>query len=561
MRNRSNEQHPVGYAKKILNWQSAVLGIIVVIMFILIGIKTAVDYYTPIRQLLYSVLKDSLEWPLINSTTYYVVFLAIWAIPTIILTSILYSIICPKIVIRDKNYVLALFKDRSSRSPSPTREELKVNIFGGKRAPKELDKELSILIDDNVKPIKAFLDNKSNQGNTLCINSKWGTGKTTSLLIAINETKNLNYRYIYESTFKYNGNANEFINDLLMALNSTMTELGIKSKKATTSLIKNLDSDYRKTIINAIKHDFQVESLSADLILELNEQYDKLTEGHGVKTIFLIVDDLDRTQGEDVVRILSLLSILRNIKFVKLIIPADLRIIQKVLDEYKVVDSPQFIEKYLPVQNSIVVKSGFEMTKNILSSKIQTQNKEMRSQDAAKPTLAAIYIGMLANEMQSQTRNFAKIRYNWLDSGTYQEKPERPNEQLNQLLLAPITLYNVANAQSNDKYDWDSKFNNITKFQNIIYALRKAPSGTNMPIGINTLFCTDDYDIIEYWIFRYMEMRWDIFGFTIRAALDVLESVRYSNLPQDRADQFIYIFNQLFPEQQLWRDNRSKNKA
>lgn len=49
-----------------------------------------------------------------------------------------------------------------------------------------------------------------------------------------------------------------------------------------------------------------------------------------------------------------------------------------------------------------------------------------------------------------------------------------------------------------------------------------------------------------------MEKWWDIFGFTIRDALDIWESIRQKEeLPKDRAEQFVYIFNQLFPDRQI----------
>ena len=73
-----------------------------------------------------------------------------------------------------------------------------------------------------------------------------------------------------------------------------------------------------------------------------------------------------------------------------------------------------------------------------------------------------------------------------------------------------------------------------------------------MPIRISEAFSDEEYsDIIDPWIFNFMEQRWDIFGFTIRDAIDVLESIEYDNLPKNPAEQFVHVFNQLFPDDQM----------
>ena len=64
-----------------------------------------------------------------------------------------------------------------------------------------------VLIQDNIRPIKNFLQNNNNSGNILTIDAPWGTGKTTTILLAIEseqkDNSTIRHRYIYESAFKY----------------------------------------------------------------------------------------------------------------------------------------------------------------------------------------------------------------------------------------------------------------------------------------------------------------------------------------------------------------------
>ena len=297
---------------------------------------------------------------------------------------------------------------------------------------------------------------------------------------------------------------------------------------------------------------------SSELIYKLNRQYENLkTE----ELIYIIIDDIDRLQGKEIIDILAVLSILKNLVFVRVIIPADLDVVCKALDTYRVVESQRFIEKYLPSQMSIKLSSNYDMVEKILLDKIDHTGGtwEKASPNEARPALAAIFIGILAKRLEDETRNYKSenksVRYAWLSNAPNPQRlPDNINEPLFQLLQTPLIIR--AKESFRDKYVWNTNYNNITRFKDVIYAIKKrlGERGRSATyISINEHFSDEEYsDVIDSWIFDYMEKRWDIFGFTIRDALDMWESIRQKEeLPKDRAEQFVYIFNQLFPDRQI----------
>lgn len=105
--------------------------------------------------------------------------------------------IAPKRIIRNKMYVLKLFQDRAENGPAPTKKILAERIFG-EIGDADNRKELVIvseMVAKNVDPILNFL-RCDNMNRILCVDGRWGSGKTTSLLIAINECNITRNRYI-----------------------------------------------------------------------------------------------------------------------------------------------------------------------------------------------------------------------------------------------------------------------------------------------------------------------------------------------------------------------------
>lgn len=489
-----------------------------------------------------------LDWPPLSKCTYE------WCCGTMILAVIIvvnYLLIrlsMRNAVVRDKKYIMGLFENDYYGAPVPKRSILVKNICG--RVSDEETKEfISKQIDQNINRIKNFLNGDSD-GNILGINSSWGSGKTTSVLIAINETESKRNRYIYESTFKYSNNIGEYISDILMNLKVTMREIGIlkfPSYCRIDDLAKNLDSSIAKTLANTVKTVFSPISLSTDIICELNKKY---SESGCKKTIFIIIDDLDRLAGEDLIPVLSLLSGLRKLKFVKVIIPADYDTLVEILKNSNVAEPKRFIEKYLPSQRMISLNSDYDLVTGVILKKLfYAQKGWVKNVDGAAPALAAIFLRLLANRLKSETKDMNNIRFSWLPTKTSHNVPGNMNEVTTQILRAPIVLEKSCD-NFWERYSWRTNYNNISRFQDILVAMDKKIGASN--VRLLSCFDREDYiEVVDSWIFDYMETRWGIFGFTIRDLLDILNSIEYDNLPKEVTEQFAHTFNQLFPENEI----------
>lgn len=525
-------------------------------VFLVVIFNFANALFDAIYSLISNTFPQILDCSIINKATYSWIILVTWVLFSILLGKHIYSFLNPETIQRDKSFILELFKNRGYGSPISTRVRLIEKIYGKSEIDEKVKQSLDELIDKNINPIKEFLE-ESGDKHVLCINGKWGSGKTTSLLIAINETEK-NNKYIYESAFKYSGSENEFTKDLLSALNDTTLKMRMKNRDIINSLIKNLDSSPQKTVGNFIKNYKEINLPSSELIYKLNCQYENL---NNKELIYIVIDDIDRLQGKEIIDILAVLSILKNLIFVRVIILADLDVVCRALDAYKVVEPQRFIEKYLPSQMSIKLGSNYDMVEKILLDKISHTGGAWKeaSPNEVRPALAAIFIGMLAKRLEDETRNYKSenksVRYAWLSNAPNPQKlPDNINEPLSQILQIPMVIRTKESFK--DRYAWNTTYNNITRFRDVIYAVKKRLGGRGRSttyIPINELFSDEEYsDIIDSWIFDYMKKRWDIFGFTIRDALDIWESVRQKEgLPKDCAEQFVYIFNQLFPDRQM----------
>ncbi|MCR4753177.1 MAG: KAP family NTPase [Candidatus Saccharibacteria bacterium] len=509
--------------------------------------------FNAVRNIFVAICPKFLNAPAVTKGNFYLATCVITITVSAYLSARIKKRIFPDIIIRDKKYILALFKGRGSKSPQPTRAKLIDFIYGKGPINQKTRNTISTLINEGITPISQYIDHSSADNNILCINSKWGSGKTTALLIAINESAKASNRYIYESAFKYSGNIGEFINDILKTINDVMIESCIKKSENLSSLIENFDGDPKVNVLNYILNlsNNSNDLLSSDIILKINHHYEHSTSE---TIIFVIIDDLDRLQGEDVVRVLSLLSIIRNLSFVRLIVPADLEVVGKSLHAYGVVDAHRFIEKYLPIGPSIELKSGYKYAeKIILDMLVRAQKGWKKNPDGAYPAFAAILIGMLAKKMRELTINRDNFRYKWLCSDPHQKtaKLTSPSEELTQLLRSPIALSSYAN-RTKSIYGWDEKFANSKKYQHIISALTKKTASDKASINIQDAFTNDDYaNVVEPWVFDFVEANWELLGFAIRDVLDELSSVNYSQLPKNPAKQFVYVFNQLFPDEKL----------
>lgn len=447
-------------------------------------------------------------------------------------------------IVRNRRYILKLFSERGECSPVPTRTKLMDSIYGRtstKQDKKEFE-EISKMIDGNIDPIKTFLS--INNSRVACLNGEWGSGKTTSLLIAIDETENDN-RYIYEAAFKYKNNISEFVNDLLKTLEEVLGEMGVKIDKSINALIDNYDKDFKKMISNYLRMRRNLNILSSEAVLRLNDNYKK--SGCSNK-IFIIIDDLDRLQANDMVEVLSLCSLLRNLSFVRLILPVDLGIVYKVLEDAKVPDSSKYVEKYIPYVSSIRISSGYDMVEKILDNKIRHEQKKENWQIDVRPTIVAIFIGLLTNEMQVHSKKINEYTHVWLNSRGVPATVKTNDEKLLRLLHAPELM---AKRFDNHNYDWGNTYGDIRLFQRVITRMRRRSENNSLMVAIRNQFQIEDYNMIESWCLPYMKNSWELLGLTIRDVLNMLPSLKLKDLPLNPALQFAFVFNQIFPNDEI----------
>ena len=448
-------------------------------------------------------------------------------------------------IVRNRRYILKLFSERGECRSRRTRTQLKNSIYGrtSTKQDKEEFAEISKMIDGNINPIKTFLS--TNNSRVACLNGEWGSGKTTSLLIAINETKNDN-RYIYEAAFKYKNNISEFVNDLLKTLEEVLGEMGIKIDKSINALIDNYDKDFKKMISNYLKMRRNLNILSSEAVLRLNDNYKK--SGCGNKIFIIIIDDLDRLQANDMVEVLSLCSLLRNLSFVRLILPVDLGIVYRVLEDAKVPDSSKYVEKYIPYASSIRISSGYDMVEKILENKIRHEQKKENWQMDVRPAIVAIFIGLLTNEMQVYSKKIDEYMHAWLNSRGVPVTVKTNDEKLLRLLHAPELM---AKRFDNYNYDWGNTRGDIRLFQRIITRMRRRSENNSLKVAIRNQFQIEDYNMIESWCLPYMKNSWGLLGLTIRDVLNMLPSLKLKDLPLNPAWQFAFVFNQLFPNDEI----------
>ena len=497
-----------------------------------------------------------LDWGFVTRKAFLLLILALCTISITVIAIVLYKSCAKKIYIRNAHYIERLLTSNNSGEPACNREELAKRIYGDKRKNSNIPKKINSLIGESISPIKEFLI-KDNNDNILMINAKWGAGKTTCLLIAINETNQEGNRYIYESAFKYRVNRGELFGDVLTALRETLLELGIKANNPIASIIRNLDKDINNTLLNVLKKRNEVDALSSDAIYRINEKYRKRKI---TNKIFIMIDDLDRLKGEDIVKVLSFLSILRRLEFVKIIIPADRAVVCGALKTDGIMEPQLFVEKYLPSQKEVRIKSNFEMAYSVIEKMIR--GKKGNKGKNVRPAIEAVFLKMLSSEMKRQTFGFKNYRHQWLQAGAKgaEEKIDLANEQIRQILSIP-TIIEARNKGDAEKYRWSVEYNNIRETQNIVYGLQEKVGSLERPTIISKwrLFSDNDYNYaVKSWIMNYMEKRWDLFGFTIREARNTLSGINFEQLPEDELEQFIFIYNQYNPTRKINIDSDSK---
>lgn len=463
----------------------------------------------------------------------------------------------------DRKYLLDILSTsgKDGRLYTTSKEDLARKILGDKPEQGELD-DIYSAINAQIKPIKDFLEDKPQDSSTLIVNSKWGTGKTTSVLIAINEIQNIEHddKFLYESVFRYSASMDEFVNDFLGTFSKVLYLLGLDTDKDIDALAKNYSVSPSETISNLLKSQDIKTNFSIEIMARINNQY---KDNKCKKLIFVIIDDLDRLQGKEIIRVLSLLSLLRHLSFVRIIIPVDTSMVARILGASKIPDPERYIEKYLPEQTSVLIDFGYATAESVILTMIE--NGGTGADDVGCAIWAAILVNMLADILRKETNALADHRGDWLIE-MYKGNPNDVGWVAYRILKsAPDFMKSRANGNlscaknKKIKYYWDPEYNSIQNFENIIHALRFSKDET----AVRNKFSQEEYEtLIVPWIFEYAEKHWSEFGFTMRKVLDGFSKLKpvLDKMPKTAEGAFAFSYNQFFPNKKITLKNNKHDK-
>ena len=419
-------------------------------------------------------------------------------------------------------------------------------------------------IQGQIQQINKFINDDRKQ-EILFIDGAWGSGKTSLLFLALDESRKTNTDkknyFIYESAFKYVKGLKEFSHDLLYSVKTIVErEDCMIGGYVWEELLANIIESERSSFAKILKNRNKEWVLTTELIRKINDGYRAGCDF----SITIIIDDIDRLHGEQILEILSLMSTLRKLYFIKIIILADRGIIIKSLEKANVVESRRFIEKYLPSPVSLRVGSGYELADNIFMARIRRSGNNLSDIDYGDPAFAAVMIRVIANRLSSLTDGSREKTY-WLFPYAKEELrfPEGISEQAKIILNIPKILYDkkiINHGVASPEYDYDDTRDDyvvVSRFQDIILRLKENKNksrGKKNYTYVRHFFDEKVYtDIIEKGLSEAFFSFWDDMGITVRDVMDAIRNVQLSDLSSNKAEQFAQVFNQLFDEDDMIR--------
>ncbi len=516
-------------------------------------IPMSVSSAEALRSVLMCIDFDILNHRLVNYEAFYITFFAIYGVMALSFGVILVKrSVKPR---RDAKYLLGSLKSENVRSPAIGLEQL-VGRVVGVCDDQECRAQVEKLIVDSIMPIKDFLEEVDAFRNTLIVEGLWGSGKTTSVLVSSNEV-NVNIqkhmRYIYESAFKYNGNIFEFERDILEAIYDIMSEMGISAGVPLGALAKNLDSNPLKSFISTLYENAMPSSkmLTSDLVRQINKRYNHIKDCRKLHVI-VVLDDIDRLQGEDIVRMLSFISIIRRINFVRLILPIDASVVQYSLKQAHIMEPALFMKKYIPEFDTIKVRTDYEMVEQIALRTIAgRQERVMTDIETFRAAWAAIVCKLFSERLKynAKEKNWNSTRCTWLGVAYlgYPHFPEEVDPASSGIMFATYKAMKDC-LDNNHKYRWGSRINGgggEQRFEDVVLGVVHGSAG----FPVRDRFNEEAYDVlISSWIFAFANEQWGNLAVSLREVLDMIGACDVLVSDMGRRDQFVYVFNQLFAD-------------
>lgn len=467
---------------------------------------------------------------------------------------------------RNADYLIEQMSSNDRRLPLVSIEQQIVRI-AGKDADEKTKADIQNRTISIIDPIKSFIVDDE---KTLILDGKWGSGKTSYTLIAINEAskeksfEETDYRFIYESAFKYVSNFNEFKSDILKAIQIILSEQNIFAPNAIHELINNISNSSFYIPLMTLSGSIT----TTDNIEKLNTKYAKRQKRNPRPfQIILVIDDIDRLLGEDIIQTLSFLSVVRRIKFIKILLPIDRNIVIRQLKNAKVIEPETFIKKHLPEQSEINIPTTFDLFKDIYSSKIRKAFSQNLSAEQIQPILENICLKIFSNKLNE---NMEAVSIgdlgDWPNITAGYPKELTNNNEYNSkyILEASRAMYNNA-TEGNRQYIYHLA-GVSNEFEALIYKLKYKDKRNPLGDGSNPLrLDIETYnDCFKPWIMLFAQNRWSQVGATMRIIDDIFERLQ-NKLEKDAINSsiapnliFVRAYNALFPRWPIVDENLNK---
>lgn len=535
-----------GRAKKPVFVFFAFLLCVMIITLVLL-VPLSVGVADAVRAVVFYVMPGILDFGWVTYGYFYIVFFSMW-----LMVAVVAGIIVARESIkpcRDAKYLCESLKSGDIRAPMVDFEQLVSRVIGG-CSDSGCRLRIRDLLAQNIEPIEEFLTGDSTDRKVLLVEGLWGSGKTTNVLVAINNMKEKqpDIRYIYESVFKYSDNIVEFEKDALEALCDVMDEMKLKSGAMLTAMARNLDSDPLKTVASIFRENLMPSNklLTSDLVYDINKRYDKVKKKQF--SVVLILDDLDRLQGDDMVRVLSFLSVVRRLRFVRIIIPVDLDAVVYALKRADVYEPGSFIKKYLPECAMVKVKSDYEIIEQIALRTIRgLQNRRVGSGVDFRAAWAAILMKLFSKKLRDNAvkHGWADLRFFWLapaDVVGVTMPDELDGASRNIMRFAGERVRHCL--YEGRRYDWGFDMQNGVQYLEDV-VLKTVQRSEGFPVYQH--FDVDAYDgLVASWVFEFASECWECSAICLRDVMETVNSCDLSVLSLGREEQFRQVFNQLF---------------
>lgn len=482
---------------------------------------------------------------------------AIGIIATIVAT-VAFQKISDNHKIRDHNFLTKILKAPYFAAPISSLDDLVHKVAGDISHNSEEYRLLKETVQNSIVQIKSFFEGDISNNKALCLDGVWGSGKTSSVLLAIDmldDSTKSNYRFIYESATRYIGGIYDYERDVISSIGDVCAEKGIYNTKDWRDLLSNIGSDNVSNMCNIALFATRKQSitpLTTEVIASINDQY---YETGGTWQLVIILDDIDRLPPEDVYKAITFLSILRRFHFARIVVPADKTIIQSQLNRL-LIDTREdnehprgeYIAKYLPEQSTIKVHAIYQYCEKIVTDMVKSR---VKSDGIGIP--CAVWAAMLI-KVFSLRENKIEKKVSLVPDQDIGWNLRSANSSLGLKQKTEIK-YNIVNTLLKDGFEWTGNWTKAP-FEDIVYKMKKQKSGSR-DITIRHDFDEDFYtNGIASWIFEYAEKCFSRYPndemLTFRTIINIFYSIEPTLINMtSQVDAFVTTFNALFPTKQI----------